>query len=115
MRISDWSSDVCSSDLACGVAAQSAAPAFHCTSSDPRTVLPEACAANSRSIKATSGFMATLRGDRTFLHLVSGTMRFRSDFWHPATGKGQARYPSLMRRSGAGLGNKAGREKVVTY
>ena len=31
--------------------------------SDPGTVLPEACATNSRSIKATNCLMATFRGD----------------------------------------------------
>src|SRR5690606_11674649 len=52
----------CTCSGGCGVAAQSAAPAFHCTSIDPGTVFAETCAANSRSIRAATCFMAVFRG-----------------------------------------------------
>src|SRR3546814_3384451 len=64
MRISDWSSDVCSSDLAVGVLHQKLAPAHHAEAGTYLVAeLPLDVVERARQVAIASGGIAEDRGD----------------------------------------------------
>src|SRR3546814_1984053 len=78
MRISDWSSDVCSSDLAVGVLHQKLAPAHHAEAGTYLVAeLPLDVVERARQVAIASGGIAEDRGDH-FLRSEEHTSELQS-------------------------------------
>src|SRR3546814_20841663 len=101
MRISDWSSDVCSSDLSTG--------------RDRSSSAPHPCLADSRSMMRAMLWPSNLTVRR--LHALDGGQGKSGKLGHLVLVKSEkgARGPHLLRRDHNQIGRASCRERVCQY